>query len=74
MGQPQFMPSNYLKYGVDYDNDGKVDLWDSEVDILASIANFLSSFGWEKNLKWGTEVTKTKNSLVTWKDQISKNP
>ena len=51
MGQPQFMPSNYLKYGVDYDNDGKVDLWDSEVDILASIANFLSSFGWEKNLR-----------------------
>ena len=79
MGQPQFMPSNYLKYGVDYDNDGKVDLWDSEVDILASIANFLSSFGWEKNLKWGTEVTKTekfpcylegpdiKKSLMDWK-------
>ena len=60
MGQPQFMPSNYLKYGIDYDNDGKVDLWNSEVDILASIANFLNSFGWEKNLKWGTEVTKTK--------------
>ena len=79
MGQPQFMPSNYLKYGVDYDNDGNVDLWDSEVDILASIANFLSSFGWEKNLEWGTEVTKTeklpcylegpdiKKSLMDWK-------
>ena len=73
MGQPQFMPSNYLKYGVDYDNDGKVDLWDSEVDILASIANF--EFIWlGKNLKWGTEVTKTEKFLVTWKDQISKNP
>ena len=79
MGQPQFMPSNYLKYGVDYDKDGKVDLWNSEVDILASIANFLSAFGWEKNLKWGTEVTKTeefpcylegpdiKKSIMDWK-------
>ena len=58
MGQPQFMPSNYIKYGYDFNNDEKVDLWNSESDTLASIANFLNSNGWEKNLTWGAEVTK----------------
>ena len=59
MGQPQFMPSNYIKYGYDLNNDGEVDLWNNEGDTLASIANFLNSNGWEKNLTWGAEVTKT---------------
>ena len=58
MGQPQFMPSNYIKYGYDFNNDKKIDLWNNEEDTLASIANFLHSNGWEKNLTWGTEVTK----------------
>ena len=58
MGQPQFMPSSYNKYGFDFDNDGKVDIWNDEGDTLASIANFLSSNGWEKNLLWGLEVKK----------------
>ena len=58
MGQPQFMPSNYIKYGYDFNNDGKVDLWNNESDTIASIANFLNSNGWEKNLTWGAEVTK----------------
>ena len=58
MGQPQFMPSNYIKYGYDFNNDEKVDLWNNESDTLASIANFLNSSGWEKNLTWGAEVTK----------------
>ena len=61
MGQPQFMPSNYIKYGYDFNNDEKVDLWNSESDTLASIANFLNSNGWEKNLTWGAEVTKNPN-------------
>ena len=61
MGQPQFMPSNYIKYGYDFNNDEKVDLWNSESDTLASIANFLNSNGWGKNLTWGAEVTKNPN-------------
>ena len=56
MGQPQFMPSSYLQFGVDYDRDGKVDLWDTIPDIFASIANFLSESGWRKNEMWGEEV------------------
>ena len=58
MGQPQFMPSNYIKYGYDFNNDEKVDLWNDDEDSLASIANFLNSNGWEKNLTWGAEVIK----------------
>lgn len=60
MGQPQFMPSSYLQYGVDYDRDGKVDLWQSIPDVFASIANFLKESGWRNNESWGEEVTLPK--------------
>jgi membrane-bound lytic murein transglycosylase B len=56
MGQCQFMPENYLKYAVDYDKDGKRDIWDSEADVFASIANYLSSFGWKDHQTWGRPV------------------
>ena len=62
MGQPQFMPSSYNKYGFDFNNDGKVNLWNNEGDILASIASFLSLNGWKKNLKWGFEIIETPNT------------
>jgi len=45
-GQCQFMPTSFLKYAVDFDGDGKRDIWFSEADIFASIANYLSSEGW----------------------------
>ena len=41
MGAPQFMPESYIKLGIDYDKDGKVDLWNNKYDIYASIANYL---------------------------------
>ena len=56
MGQCQFLPENYLKYAVDYDKDGKRDIWDSEADVFASIANYLSSFGWKDHQTWGRPV------------------
>ncbi len=56
MGHTQFMPSSYLQYAVDGDGDGKIDLWGSERDALASGANFLSQLGWEPGLRWGREV------------------
>lgn len=46
VGLPQFMPSNILKYGVDFDNDGRVDLRGSSVDAIGSVANFLVQHGW----------------------------
>jgi lytic murein transglycosylase len=56
MGQPQFMPSSYLKYAVDFDGDGRADIWTSVPDVLASIANYLQKTGWQQGLPWGFEV------------------
>jgi membrane-bound lytic murein transglycosylase B len=55
MGQPQFMPSSYLKYAVDFDGDGRRDIWASGADTFASIANYLASHGW-RGQYWGHEV------------------
>lgn len=46
MGLPQFVPSSYRRYAVDHDGDGPRDLWRSDADIAASVANFLSAHGW----------------------------
>ena len=56
LGQPQFLPSHYLKYAVDFDGDGKRDIWTSVPDSLASIANFLSMVGWNPERRWGIEA------------------
>jgi membrane-bound lytic murein transglycosylase B len=56
MGQPQFMPSSYLRYAVDFDEDGRRDIWDSHADIFASIANYLLENGWQTGERWGREV------------------
>jgi membrane-bound lytic murein transglycosylase B len=49
VGMPQFMPGNILKYGVDYDGDGVVDLRNSAADAIGSVANFLVAHGWDRN-------------------------
>jgi len=56
MGQTQFMPDNYLRLGVDQNGDGKVDIWGSDVDALASAANLLAQAGWKRGQRWGYEV------------------
>ncbi|ARD22645.1 MULTISPECIES: lytic murein transglycosylase [Shewanella] len=61
MGHTQFMPTNYAKYAVDGDGDGKVDLWNSTADALTSAANFLQQLGWKANERWGREVTLPEN-------------
>jgi membrane-bound lytic murein transglycosylase B len=57
MGQPQFMPSNFLVLAVDFDRNGHKDIWGSVPDVLASIANFLKHWGWKEGAGWGFEVT-----------------
>ena len=57
MGQPQFMPSSYLTYAVDFDGDGRRDIWQSQADIFASIGNYLKERGWREGRRWGREVT-----------------
>jgi peptidoglycan lytic transglycosylase B len=59
LGQPQFMPSNYLLYAQDFDGDGHRDIWESQPDVFASIAYFLQQHGWKKDRTWGREVKLT---------------
>lgn len=59
MGQSQFMPISFLNYAVDYDGDGRKDIWQTEADVFASIANYLSSEGWDNNGTWGRQVSLT---------------
>ena len=63
MGQPQFMPSSYLKHAVDFDEDGRADIWTSEADVFASIANYLAAAGWARGERWGREVRVTRDVL-----------
>jgi membrane-bound lytic murein transglycosylase B len=57
MGQPQFMPSSYLQYAVDFDGDGRRDIWRSHGDIFASVANYLRGHGWVNGNRWGRDVS-----------------
>ncbi len=57
MGQPQFMPTNFERLAVDFDGDGRRDIWDSRPDALASIANYFQRNGWRRNEPWGLAVT-----------------
>ncbi|NDV91949.1 lytic murein transglycosylase [Alteromonas sp. 345S023] len=78
MGQSQFMPVSFLNYAVDYDGDGKKDIWGTPADVFASIANYLSTEGWDGNGTWGRQVTLTapideyglakskRRSLIDW--------
>jgi lytic murein transglycosylase len=53
IGQTQFLPSSCIKYGVDYDGDGRVDLRHSAADVLASTANLLRTNGWRAGAPYG---------------------
>jgi lytic murein transglycosylase len=55
-GYPQFLPSVWLRLGADGDGDGRSDIWRSEPDALASIANYLSNAGWKPGVPWGLAV------------------
>lgn len=57
LGQPQFMPTSFLKYAVDFDGDGHRNIWTSVPDSLASMARYLVEKGWQGGRGWGYEVT-----------------
>ncbi|MDX8510927.1 lytic murein transglycosylase [Mesorhizobium captivum] len=61
LGQPQFMPTSFLKHAVDFDGDRRPDIWNSTPDVLASIANYLVHYGWVRGRGWGTEVIAPTN-------------
>ena len=56
MGQTQFMPTSFNAYAVDYNGDGRKDIWTTEEDSFASIANYLKQAGWNDDLTWGRQV------------------
>ena len=84
MGQTQFMPTSFNAYAVDYNGDGRKDIWTTEEDAFPSIANYLKQAGWNDDLTWGRQVklpegfdnsnilkrgTKTRSQwLEYWKD------
>lgn len=70
MGQSQFMPSSFVNFAVDFDADGRRDIWTTKADVFASAANYLSKSGWKDDQTWGREVRLPKNfdlSLVDLK-------
>jgi len=56
MGEMQFLPSIFARYGVDYDGNGRIDVWQEQGDIFASAANYLRASGWQGGQGWGYEI------------------
>lgn len=63
MGLPQFMPSSWVKYAVDFDGDGKVDLFNSPVDVIGSVANYFKAFNWQSGMPTHYPVSFDKSKL-----------
>lgn len=57
MGQCQFMPTSFLAYAVDGNDDGRKDIWTTHADVFASAANYLKQVGWDDTYTWGRQVT-----------------
>jgi lytic murein transglycosylase len=65
IGQTQFMPSSYLKFAVDFNGDGTADLIHDKADVLASTANFLQHYGWQKGQPWD-EGSANMEAIRAW--------
>jgi membrane-bound lytic murein transglycosylase B len=61
MGQCQFMPSTFLNYAVDFDGDGRRNIWDDRADVAGSIANYIARLGWRGNEGWGQQAWVPEN-------------
>lgn len=74
MGQNQFMPSSFFNYAVDYDGDGHKDIWGNLPDVLASIANYLKTEGWQTGEPWGHAVRLPDNFATNLASRTNKQP
>lgn len=63
MGMPQFMPSSWVKYAVDFDGDGNIDLWDSPADVIGSVASYFKAFNWQPGMPTHYPVSFDKTRL-----------
>ena len=66
MGQTQFMPSSFRAYAVDFDGDGRKDIWSNVADALGSSANYLARHGWDKDLRWGFEILAPPGAMAAF--------
>ena len=71
MGQSQFMPSSFLSYAVDWDGDGKRDIWGTKPDVFASTAYYLKMAGWNDQLTWGRRVLLPDNFTMDGDDALT---
>jgi membrane-bound lytic murein transglycosylase B len=74
MGQTQFIPTTYNHYAVDFDGDGRRDIWSSSADALASAANYLHSSNWQQGQPWGMEVSLPKGFDYALADDEIRKP
>ena len=72
MGQPQFMPSSYLKWAEDFDGDGRRDIWSTPTDVFASIANYMQAHGWKTGQTWGREVTISRDAARLIANEVAR--
>jgi membrane-bound lytic murein transglycosylase B len=74
VGHSQFMPSSFERYAVDWNKNGKKDLWKEMPDVFASIANYLHSEGWSAQTPWGVAIQKPKHRALVYDDLYTKLP
>ncbi|WP_122565050.1 lytic murein transglycosylase [Pseudomonas viridiflava] len=74
MGQTQFIPTTYNTHAVDFDGDGRRDIWGSSTDALASTAHYLQSSGWQRGQPWGVEVSLNEGFDYTLADGTIRKP
>lgn len=74
MGHTQFMPSSFMRYAVDFNGDGRKDIWNTVPDALGSTANYLNAFGWRPGETWGYEVKLPKGFNFAAARQMDKVP
>ncbi len=76
MGWPQFMPSSWRKHAVDFDGDGKIDLWQSQSDMVGSIANYFKAYGYKPNVtsRAGLTFQQAMVELENGEDAVTQYP
>lgn len=74
MGQPQFMPSNFDRLAVDFDGDGRRDIWDNRADALGSIAHYFQRSGWREGESWGFEARPPTGFTLAGADTETRRP
>ena len=74
MGHPQLLPSGFYEHAVDFDGDGRRDIWNSVPDALATIAKHLADLGWQRGIRWAYEVRIPNNADCTIAEPDVKAP